>query len=1009
MVAYTVYLFCLEILHKRTKRLYETPLFRLLRIHFNLAMIALLILLAPPIASGYLWFFFSMPIFAVLLYFGRFSPLLIIYLEVCTAILVLTFAQGRPTPLGVAAMIAQDAILGLLAAILYLFVYFFPWLRAENALLKASTTLIQVLDQRELCQLLADVAKAGVLAADAAVVHLLGGESNRTLVPAGSSRLDLTVLGRTPMEIGKGIAGHAIQNRETISVRDVHDDDRYLELAPSLTPFTSLLVAPMYVGEKNVGTISVHSARKGAFSERGKRFLTALAAQGATAIANAELYDIRTQRRQQISEILEASRNFGLHQSLDTLLETIAKEVCRCSGYRMAAVNLLDESGDEIVVRAMAGVPPEGRSKLQDLRIPLDVVKPLLQEKFRVSQSYFIRYDRCPEVPDLDQYTFTPDLGERKPGEWHQEDILIVPIRTQEEKLVGYLSVDDPDDQQLPSLDIIQALEILSSVAATAIENAHLYEQAQKEIAERRRVEESLAREQHLLQTFMNNVPDNIYFKDTESRFIRINRALADRFGLSDLMQAIDKTDFDFFTDEHAQQAYADEQDVIRTGQPLDKEEKETWPDGRVTWVATTKMPLRDERGHIVGTFGISKDITERRRREIRLQEYLSTVMNSLARHTSLEGLYSFIVETGVKLLSARDCSLFFFSDENTNTLELVAKSTSSPHANRRHTIASVDPQCGLVAHVVGWRQPVRLLGREMRQHPLWNAELWARLGWGFDPESDHSLLAAPICASDGCLLGVLVALDAESDRGFSGFDETLLQTLATNAAADIGRVRGLEKTREEAIRAERKRLETDLHEAMNVLATGVRWEADILSDEIDRNNLAAARIALTRLQAARTRAYTDLRYLLEDLRDPTLEQEGLLTALRKRAEVGRGRILVQGGFGERLPPKIEGALYRVGQEAMSNAVKHSGFTRDPDVRIEVWLETRDEQVKLYVKDDGVGFDVKSIPALSHKWGLRRLRDMLREMGGRLEIDSAPGKGTKICAIIDLTKRNHEQ
>jgi signal transduction histidine kinase len=252
-----------------------------------------------------------------------------------------------------------------------------------------------------------------------------------------------------------------------------------------------------------------------------------------------------------------------------------------------------------------------------------------------------------------------------------------------------------------------------------------------------------------------------------------------------------------------------------------------------------------------------------------------------------------------------------------------------------------------------------------------------------------------------------LAARDGERREGFSEFDEVLIKTLATNAAADIERVRGLEKAREDAIRAERKRLETDLHEAMNVLATGVRWEAEILSDEIDGNDLAAERIALTRLQAGLARAYTDLRYLLEDLRDPTLEQKGLLIALEKRAElIGRGRVVVHSDFWERLPPEIEGALYRVGQEAMSNAVKHSGVVHDPEVKIEVWLERSNGQVKLWVKDDGVGFDVESILTLPHKWGLRRLRDTLHEMGGRLDIDSMPGKGTTICATIDLTRGN---
>jgi len=128
--------------------------------------------------------------------------------------------------------------------------------------------------------------------------------------------------------------------------------------------------------------------------------------------------------------------------------------------------------------------------------------------------------------------------------------------------------------------------------------------------------EEVLAKEQYLLNTLLDNVPDYIYFKDIESRFIRTSKAHAKAFGLSDPAQVIGKTDFDFFTEEHASPAYDDEQEIIRTGQPLSKEERETWPDHPDTWVLTTKIPLRNQEGKIIGTFGVTRDITERKQAE---------------------------------------------------------------------------------------------------------------------------------------------------------------------------------------------------------------------------------------------------------------------------------------------------------------------------------------------------------------------------------------------------------
>ena len=147
------------------------------------------------------------------------------------------------------------------------------------------------------------------------------------------------------------------------------------------------------------------------------------------------------------------------------------------------------------------------------------------------------------------------------------------------------------------------------------------------------RVVASLAREQYLLRVLLDNVPAHVYFKDIDSRFIRISKALARWFGLDDPAQAIGKTDFDFFSEEHARQAFEDEQQIMRTGEPMiGIEEKETWPDGRVTWVSTSKLPMYDENGNIVGTFGISVDITARKEMEEELrrsERLLRTVIDA--------------------------------------------------------------------------------------------------------------------------------------------------------------------------------------------------------------------------------------------------------------------------------------------------------------------------------------------------------------------------------------------
>jgi PAS domain S-box-containing protein len=154
------------------------------------------------------------------------------------------------------------------------------------------------------------------------------------------------------------------------------------------------------------------------------------------------------------------------------------------------------------------------------------------------------------------------------------------------------------------------------------------------DITYRRRTEEALERERDLLRVLLESVPDRVYFKDAQSRFIRCSNEFAKILGKQSPIELLGKTDFDMFTEEHARPAYEDEKRIMETGEPIiNKVEKETWADGRVSWVTTTKMPHRDKDGKIVGTFGISRDITSLKRAEEELrrsQSFLNSVIENL-------------------------------------------------------------------------------------------------------------------------------------------------------------------------------------------------------------------------------------------------------------------------------------------------------------------------------------------------------------------------------------------
>ena len=176
------------------------------------------------------------------------------------------------------------------------------------------------------------------------------------------------------------------------------------------------------------------------------------------------------------------------------------------------------------------------------------------------------------------------------------------------------------------AIRLIRALagkaELHRELRATRASTASLHrDRFAAQTAERSGFAQEAQFERALMDTFLANVPDAVYFKDLESRFVRASHSLARRVGCDDPNELVGKSDLDVFSEEHGLAAFTDEQEVVRTGRPiLGKIEKETLADGRSTWVLTSKLPWRNPAGAVIGTFGISKDISALKRAEEDLQ-----------------------------------------------------------------------------------------------------------------------------------------------------------------------------------------------------------------------------------------------------------------------------------------------------------------------------------------------------------------------------------------------------
>ncbi len=213
-------------------------------------------------------------------------------------------------------------------------------------------------------------------------------------------------------------------------------------------------------------------------------------------------------------------------------------------------------------------------------------------------------------------------LHRRMDGSEVMADVVLTRVDLKQRKILHAVVRDITERKRLEEKLREAHDELERSVHARTAELAAANEELRREVADRKRAEEDLAYERFLLNTLMENAPDLIYFKDINSRFIRISKCQADYYGLHDPSEAIGKSDIDFYDPDRARQYMEDEQEIMRTGRAVvDKEEEQVWPDGRVKWLLTSKLPLRNADREIIGTFGLSLDITDRKRAERQLQE----------------------------------------------------------------------------------------------------------------------------------------------------------------------------------------------------------------------------------------------------------------------------------------------------------------------------------------------------------------------------------------------------
>jgi signal transduction histidine kinase len=268
--------------------------------------------------------------------------------------------------------------------------------------------------------------------------------------------------------------------------------------------------------------------------------------------------------------------------------------------------------------------------------------------------------------------------------------------------------------------------------------------------------------------------------------------------------------------------------------------------------------------------------------------------------------------------------------------------------------------------------------------------------GWWPEGHPDmRSFLGVPICAA-GEVIGAFYLTDKEDASEFSFADQELIELLAAHAAIAVTNARLYERSRELSILDERNRLALELHDVISQKLFALALAAESAETLLGVDD-EGARVQIGRLKQLSQDALEELRYLILELRPPELERDGLATTLRKHVEVLRR---VQGGVpdvelqldGE--PPAELGRdreLLRIAQEALQNAIRHSGATR-----IVLQLQTVDGRIVLEVRDDGTGFDPQATAVRGRRLGLSSMEERARRLSGSLVITSAAGAGTTV-------------
>lgn len=363
----------------------------------------------------------------------------------------------------------------------------------------------------------------------------------------------------------------------------------------------------------------------------------------------------------------------------------------------------------------------------------------------------------------------------------------------------------------------------------------------------------------------------------------------------------------------------------------------------------------------------------------------VSTAILAMSRHLEVRDVLKTIVASARELLDAEYAALGV-PDDHGGFAQFVVDGVS---AEQWKAIGPLPRQHGILAAMLHNATPERLA--DVRADPRFG-------GWPSAHPDMSDFLGLPVADGDE-ILGALFLANKRCPKpaggcGFTEEDERLLGILAQHAAIALTNARLYERSRELTIAGERARLAHELHDAVAQKLFSLRLTAQAATALVDRDP-ARAKDELHQVTALAAEAADELRAAVIELRPAALDEDGLVATLRSQVQVldraHSARVTFAAHSVRAMPAAQEEALLRVAQEALHNALRHSGAEL-----VEVTFTRSGQGALLRIADDGCGFDPGAVRRAGRHLGLVSMHDRASGVGGKLTVESEPGKGTTV-------------